>query len=82
MYEAEVREMITRTRQNWAAGSIVKVGFMSLMVQGAIETPGNYAPDAYLLSNEKGQNYLFVPHKGLEKYNGDTTVAAIQDYLR
>lgn len=73
--------MINHSKQNWQAGSIVKVGFMSLMVQAAIETPRNYAPDAYLLSGAKGQNYLFVPHKGIEKYDGQTTVEAIQQYL-
>ena len=73
--------MITHTKQNWLPGSIVKVGFLSLMVQAAIETPRNYAPDAYLLSNAKGQNYLFVPHKGLERYDGKTTAEAIQQYL-
>jgi len=73
--------MISRTQQNWTPGSIVKVGFMSLMVQAAIETPKNYAPDAYLLSSSKGQNYLFVPHKGIEKYDGDTSSEAIQTHL-
>ena len=73
--------MISRSKQSWEAGSIVKVGFMTLMVQVAIETPRNYAPDAYLLSSAKGQNYLFVPHKGLEKYDGSTSVEAIQQYL-
>jgi hypothetical protein len=73
--------MISRTQQNWTPGSVVKVGFMSLMVQAAIETPKNYAPDAYLLSSSKGQNYLFVPHKGIEKYDGDTSIEAIQTYL-
>ena len=73
--------MISRSKQSWEAGSIVKVGFMTLMVQAAIETPRNYAPDAYLLSSAKGQNYLFVPHKGLEKYDGSTSVEAIQQYL-
>lgn len=73
--------MITATKQNWTPGSIVKVGFMSLMVQAEIETPRNYAPDAYLLSSAKGQNYLFVPHKGIEKYDGETSVEAIQQYL-
>lgn len=73
--------MISRTQQNWTPGSIVKVGFMSLMVQASIETPENYAPDAYLLSSSKGQNYLFVPHKGIEKYDGDTSIKAIQTHL-
>lgn len=73
--------MITHTKQNWQPGSIVKVGFLSLMVQAVIETPRNYAPDAYLLTNPKGQNYLFVPHKGLERYDGETTTEAIRGYL-
>ena len=73
--------MISRTQQNWTPGSIVKVGFMSLMVQAAIETPKNYAPDAYLLYSSKGENYLFVPHKVLEKYDGDTSIEAIQAHL-
>lgn len=73
--------MIGNSKQNWEVGQIVKVGFMSLMVQAAIETPRNYAPDAYLLSNSKGQNYLFVPHKGIERYDGSTEREAIQSYL-
>lgn len=72
---------ITRTKQDWKPGEIVKVGFLSLMVQDVIETPGNYAPDAYLLTSAKGQNYLFVPHKGIFKYGGETTVIAIQSHL-
>ena len=74
--------MITRSKQSWQPGNIVKVGFLSLMVQAAIETPKNYAPDAYLLSNAKGQNYLFIPHKGLTRYDGQTSTEAIQSYLR
>jgi len=60
--------MITRTKQNWSTGSIVKVGFLSLVVKAAIPTPGDYAPDAYILENRAGtQLYKFVPHKGIEK---------------
>ncbi len=60
--------MITKTKQSWEVGSTVKVGFMSLIVQAAIPTPGDYAPDAYILVNQAGtQLYRFVPHNGLEK---------------
>jgi hypothetical protein len=60
--------MITRTRQDWSVGSTVKVGFLSLIVKAAIATPGDYAPDAYILANKAGtQLYKFVPHNGIEK---------------
>ena len=64
--------MITKTKQNWTAGQTVKVGFLSLIVKAAIATPGDFLPDAYLLSNAAGsQLYKFVPHNGLEKINID-----------
>lgn len=60
--------MITRTQQNWTPGKPIKVGFLSLIVKAAIPTPGDYLPDAYVLSNVAGtQLYKFVPHNGLEK---------------
>lgn len=59
---------ITRTAQNWTSGQTVKVGFLSLMVVQCIPTPGDYAPDAYLLVNQQqSQLYKFVPHNGVEK---------------
>lgn len=64
--------MITKTKQTWAVGATVKVGFLTLLVQRAIQTPGDYKPDAYLLSNLAGsQLYKFVPHHGLEKITMD-----------
>ncbi len=64
--------MITRTKQNWTSGQTVKVGFMSLMVVQCIPTPGDFAPDAYILSNAaRTQLYKFVPHNGLEKLSTD-----------
>lgn len=64
--------MITKSKQIWAVGNTVKVGFMSLLIQRAIQTPGDYLPDAYLLSNLAGtQLYKFVPHNGLEKITCD-----------
>lgn len=64
--------MITKTRQNWTTGSTVKVGFSSLIVVAAIATPGDFAPDAYILKNAAGtQLYKFVPHNGVEKLSTD-----------
>lgn len=60
--------MITHTRQDWTPGQTVKVGFLSLIVKRAIPTPGDSAPDAYLLTNQAGtQIYKFVPHFGVSK---------------
>jgi hypothetical protein len=60
--------MIKNSKQSWEAGATVKVGFMSLVVKAAIATPGDFAPDAYILVNKAGtQMYKFVPHSGLEK---------------
>lgn len=58
---------ITKTQQRWTAGEIVKVGFMAgLTVVAAVPTPGDAAPDAYVLSRNN-QFYSFVPHHGLTK---------------
>ena len=59
--------MITRTNQQWTAGSKVKVGFMTLTVIESVPTPGDYKPDAYILESSNGKRYRFVPHNGLEK---------------
>jgi hypothetical protein len=59
---------ITKTKQNWTSGETVRVGFLSLVVVQCIPTPGDYAPDAYLLTNAANtQLYKFVPHNGFEK---------------
>lgn len=64
--------MITKSKQVWAVGNIVKVGFMSLRILRAVATPGDFAPDAYLMANVAGtQLYKFVPHNGLEKITCD-----------
>ncbi len=60
--------MITRGKQDWSPGRMVKVGFMNLRVLECIPTPGDYMPDMYVLENPKnGQQYEFTPHHGLEK---------------
>jgi hypothetical protein len=58
---------ITQTQQRWTAGETVKVGFMTgLLVVAVVPTPGDAAPDAYVLSRND-QFYSFVPHNGLMK---------------
>jgi hypothetical protein len=58
--------MISNSKQNWVPGQAVKVGFLTLTVVAAVPTPGDYAPDAYVLAS-KSAFYRFVPHRGLEK---------------
>lgn len=59
--------MIRKTNQVWEVGSSVNVGFMKgLKVIAKVPTPGDYAPDAYVL--EQGEKfYSFVPHNGLSR---------------
>lgn len=59
--------MITKTKQIWAVGEMVKVGFMFLRVMATQATPGDFKPDAYILANAKANKfYRFVPHNGIE----------------
>ena len=59
--------MISNTNQNWIVGHTVKVGFMTLNVRAVIKTPGDYLPDAYILSNLRGDKlYKFIPHNGCQ----------------
>lgn len=51
--------MITNTKQNWAEGQTVKVGFLTLIVR---MVRGN----EYTLQSLDGRKlFLFVPHCGL-----------------
>lgn len=59
--------MIVNTKQSWQPGQTVKVGFLSLRVVEAKPTPGDWAPDAYILESSKGVRYEFVPHRGLSR---------------
>jgi hypothetical protein len=70
--------MISKSKQNWEVGSNVKVGFMSLVVLAAVATPGDYAPDAYVLTNGKAL-YKFVPHNGISKLDAQEIKAAINE---
>lgn len=59
--------MITKSKQAWEIGEMVKVGFMSLRVMEKQTTPGDYMPDAYVLANKDATKfYRFVPHNGLQ----------------
>lgn len=64
--------MITNSKQNWEVGEIVNVGFLrGLMVVKKEPTPGDFAPDAYILVAKGGARYRFVPHKGIERLHGE-----------
>lgn len=56
---------ITKSKQDWSIGAVVKVGFLSLRVTG-IEAVRDGMPDIYSLENLKGDKcYQFIPHNGL-----------------
>ena len=57
---------IVNSKQDWTTGSIVRIGFMTLTVIALIPTPGDYAPDAYILT-ANNKFYKFVPHHGLTR---------------
>lgn len=60
--------MITNSKQVWEVGESVKVGFLNLIVCAKVATPGDFAPDAYVLTNKGGDKfYRFVPHNGLQR---------------
>ncbi len=60
------QKVIKRSKQNWAVGATVKVGFLTLVVKAAIATPGDGLPDVYFLSNlAETKLYQFTPHNGL-----------------
>ena len=60
--------MIRNSKQQWEVSQTVKVGFLSLIVRAKVATPGDGAPDAYILANAAAtQLYKFVPHHGVEK---------------
>ncbi len=59
--------MIKHSKQDWAVGQQVKVGFLAnLTVVAVLLTPGDYAPDAYILTRA-GVFYEFVPHNGISR---------------
>lgn len=73
--------MINRSNQAWTVGSTVKVGFMTLQVVAAVATPGDFKPDAYVLTS-KAAFYFFVPHNGLNKIDAAEATKLIADGKR
>ncbi len=74
--------MIRKTKQAWEVGQQVKVGFLAgLTVIAAVATPGDYAPDAYVLLRGE-QFYSFVPHNGLSKISADEARAMVSEGKR
>lgn len=62
--------MIRNSNQTWEVGEVVKVGFLTLRVTEKVPTPGDSAPDAYILCGLGSNNhrtYRFVPHNGIER---------------
>ena len=63
-----IRQAQAKRGNVWQVGQTVKVGFLTLSVVALEPTPGDYQPDAYLLSSIDGsKHYRFVPHCGLER---------------
>ena len=59
--------MITHTRQAWVAGSVVRVGFLTLRVVGS-RVVKDGLPDIYTLESLDGsKRYEFIPHNGLTR---------------
>jgi hypothetical protein len=59
------------TKQNWALGQIVNVGFLKgLVVKEKIATPGDYRPDMFVLwQPATNRFYSFVPHNGIARHS-------------
>ena len=71
--------MIKNSKQNWNIGQEVKVGFLSgLTIIGKLATPGDYAPDAYVLARGAAF-YSFVPHNGLVRITQDEAAEMIAE---
>jgi hypothetical protein len=59
--------MITRTKQTWAVGAVVKVGFLSLRILD-VRAVKDGMPDIYTLESLDGlKRYEFIPHNGLTR---------------
>ena len=59
--------MITKTKQNWDIGQIVKVGFLKLKIIN-IKSINDGLPDIYILKSlDDTRLYEFIPHNGLNR---------------
>ena len=61
---------VTKSRQDWSIGSVVKIGFLALRIT-ALDAVYDGLPDIYTLESLDGsKEYEFVPHNGLHRlYN-------------
>lgn len=73
--------MIKNSKQSWAVGQTVKVGFLSLNVVTPIAPTGDGLPGAYILTNGK-QFYSFVPHNGLNKVSDFEAIEMVEEGKR
>jgi hypothetical protein len=73
--------MIKNSKQSWAVGRMVKVGFVSLRVIAPLAATGDGLPGAYILTNGS-QLYSFVPHNGLSKITPDEAVEMAEESKR
>lgn len=69
------------SKQDWAVGQTVRVGFMSLIVVAGLEATGDGNPGAYILTSGT-QLYSFVPHNGLSKITDEQAVAMCEESKR
>lgn len=74
--------MRKQAKQSWEVGQQVKVGFLAdLTVIAKIPTPGDFAPDAYVLVRGE-QFYAFVPHNGISKIEAAEAREKVADAKR
>ncbi|MCP3017505.1 hypothetical protein [Cupriavidus basilensis] len=74
--------MRKQAKQSWEVGQQVKVGFLAgLTVVAKIPTPGDFAPDAYVLVRGE-QFYAFVPHNGISKIEAAEAREMVADAKR
>lgn len=59
--------MITKSKQSWEIGNVVKVGFLTLRVL-AVKAVKDGLPDIYMLESlDAKKKYEFIPHNGLQR---------------
>ena len=73
--------MIKNSKQSWAVGQSVKVGFLSLTVITPIAARGDGLPGAYILTNG-AKFFSFVPHNGLNSITPDEAVEMVEEGKR
>jgi hypothetical protein len=58
-----------RSKQDWAIGKVVKVGFLNLRIVACTAVKDGM-PDIYSMESVDGlKKYQFIPHHGLERVN-------------